>query len=248
MALTELTTNDLVPRLFDGARIAAMGYPDIVAPEQKVLRWLGTRECEYRNDAAEICRWHGLKKQRIPDAKSFFAAFGCSLTVFDIAEIRGGEVLCDLNESDGFIPGSLTKETVIAYDFVLDVGTIEHCFNIGQAALNMASLLKAGGIIYHGNPFYMPNHGFYSLNPTWFADFYGQPGFDLLWCKTLLKGGTEPIEVPLTKRFNMDTAQEMNIFAAARRTELRAISTSIMQTKYAALAAAGKPGVGDKNG
>lgn len=242
MALTTITTDDLVPRLFDGARIASFGYPDLVAPEDKVLRWLGKRECEYRKDSEEICRWHGLKKQRIPDAGSFFAAFGCQLDVYDIAEIRGGEIIADLNEPFMVDSGRMT------YDFVLDVGTIEHCFNIGTAARNMACLLAKGGIIYHGNPFYMPNHGFYSLNPTWFADFYGQPGFELLWCKTLLKGGTDPIEVPLTKRFNMDASQEINIFAAARRTELRAISTSIMQTKYAALAAAGKPGVGDKNG
>lgn len=244
MALTTITTDDLVPRLFDGARIASWGYPDIVAPEAKVLRWLGKRECEYRKDAANICAWHGLAKQRIPDARSFFAAFGCHLDVFDIAELRGGEITCyDLNED---MPAE--REDYWGYDFVLDVGTIEHCFNIGTAAANMASMLNHdGGIIYHGNPYQMGNHGFYGLNPTWFADFYGQPGFELLWCKMLPKGGTEPIEVPLTKRFNMDTAQEMNIFAAARRTSLGAINWPT-QTKYAALAAAGKPGVGEKNG
>lgn len=241
MALTTITTDDLVLRLFDGARIASFGYPDIVSSEQRVLRWLGTRECEYRKDAEEICRWHGLKKQRIPDAGSFFAAFGAKLDVYDIAEIRGAEIICDLNQPQDF-------EHLSCYDFVLDVGTIEHCFNIGQAAKNMASLLKADGIIYHGNPLAMGNHGFYGLNPTWFADFYGQPGFELLWCKIMPKGGTEAFDVPPTKRFLFENQPETNIFAAALRTELREISMSIMQTKYAALAAAGKPGVGEKNG
>lgn len=244
MALTKITCDDLVPRLFDGARVASFGYPDIVAPDNDVVRWLGKRECEYRADSEEICRWHGMEKRRIPDARSFFGAFGCKLDVFDVAEIRGGEIVRDLNEpwNDYFYAcGS-------EYDFVLDVGTIEHCFNIGQAMINMVCMLNANGIIYHGNPFVMGNHGFYGLNPTFFADFYGQPGFELLWCKLLPKGATadKAIEVPLTQRFGF-SGSETNIFAAARRTEFRAINFP-MQTKYAALAAAGKPGVGDSNG
>lgn len=217
--------------------VASCGYPDIVAPEIDVLRMLGKRECEYRKDSEEICRWHGLPKQRIPDAHSFFAAFGCILIVFDIAEVRGGEIILDLN-----YPADVTFNGL--YDFVLDVGTLEHCFNIGQAALNMAGLLKEGGMIFHSNPFMMGNHGFYGLNPTWFADFYGQDGLKLLWCKLMAKGGDEPMEVPLTARFQFEGG-ETNIFAAARRTAMKTISFPA-QTKYAALAAAGKSGVGSE--
>lgn len=245
MALTKITCDDLVPRLFEGARVASFGYPDIVAPDNDVVRWLGRRECEYRADSEEICRWHGMEKRRIPDARSFFGALGCKLDVFDIAQIRGGEIIADLNVEwrEGLYPFTWSS-----YDFLLDVGTLEHCFNIGIAAKNMAGLLNQGGIIYHGNPLWMANHGFYGLNPTWYADFYAQPGMELLWCKLLPKGGVEPMEAPLTQRFILDKPPEMNIFAAARRTEIMPISTSIMQTKYAALAAAGKPGAGDSNG
>lgn len=224
MALTTLVCESLIPLLKPGSRVAAMGYPDIVAPESRVDTWLGRKVCDYRQDAEKICKWHGMKPQRIPDAKSFFGAFGAHLDVFDIVQVRGDEILCDLN---------YPINDAGAYDFVLDVGTMEHCFNIGQAALNMAGLLGVGGIIFHGNPFFMPNHGFYSLNPTFFSDFYRQSGFELMWCKLLPKGGIDPVDAPLTERFIFDKPQEMNIFAAARRLELKEILFPI-QTKYRA--------------
>lgn len=240
MALTTFATDYLVPLIKEGSRIASFGYPDIVSSEKDVLMWLGKRECAYREDAETICKWHGLNPQRIPDAASFFEAFGATLDVFDIVQARGNEILCDLNEP-------MDAMYAQRYDFVLDVGTIEHCFNIGQAAKNMGALLNRNGIIIHGNPMVMGNHGFYGLNPTWFADFYGQPGFELLWCKLMEKGGTEAFNVPYTKRFIYDVAKEVNIFAAAKRTAILPIAWPT-QTKYAALVAAGKPGVGERNG
>lgn len=231
MALTPLVTEYLVPLLKDGMKIASMGYPDIVASESAVERWLDGRKCEYRDDAAKICKWHGMPIQRIPEAKSFFEAFGVTLDVFDLYQTRGDEILCDLNEP---IDNSMQGK----YDFVLDVGTLEHCFNIAQAARNMAGLLNKGGIILHSNPFSMGNHGFYGLNPTWFHDFYNQDGLELIWCFLMEKGSNQAIQVPMTKRFDCQTDKELNIFAAARRTEIQTILYP-QQTKYVALAAAG---------
>lgn len=229
MALTPLVTDYLIPQLKQGSRIASMGYPDIVASEGLVEKWLDGKSCEYRDDAAKICKWHGMKPQRIPESKSFFKAFGAELDVFDFYQTRGDEIVADLN---------VQYEVTGQYDFVLDVGTLEHCFNIAQAAKNMAGLLNVGGIILHSNPFSMGNHGFYGLNPTWFSDFYNQPGFGLKWCFLMEKGGNEIIQVPFTKRFDCQTDKELNIFAAAERTQLLAI-TYPQQTKYVALAAAG---------
>jgi hypothetical protein len=232
MALTTLVCNDLVQHLQPGQRIASLGYPDIVAPEVEVDKWLGREVIKYRDDSDKICKWHGIKPQRIPDSRSFFDAFECNLDVFDIYKARGDEIILDLNRT---WDGSKYAEN---YDYVLDVGTLEHCFNIGQAAKNAVSLLKVGGIIYHSNPFIMGNHGFYGLNPTWFADFYGQRGFELIWCKLMEKGGIEAIDAPKTQRFNHGTDRELNIFAAAKRIEIRNIVYPV-QTKYVALAAAG---------
>lgn len=238
MALTPLVTEYLVPLLKDGMKIASMGYPDIVASESAVERWLDGRQCEYRDDAAKICKWHGMPLQRIPEAKSFFKAFGVHLAVYDLYETRGDELLCDLNYPWSENHYDTNHNDLGKYDFVLDVGTLEHCFNVAQAAKNMAELLNKGGIILHSNPFSMGNHGFYGLNPTWFHDFYMQDGFELQWCFLMEKGSNQAIQVPMTKRFDCQTDKELNIFAAAKRTEIQAILYP-QQTKYVALAAAG---------
>jgi hypothetical protein len=224
VALTALITSMLAPRLKQqGARVASMGYPDMVAPPELLEELMGVRygALKYRDDSERICRWHGLKSRPIPDAHSFFGLMGASLDVYDIVETRGGEILCDLNE-----PMAHT----VPYDFVLDVGTIEHCFNIGQAAKNMAGLLGKDGVIFHSNPHNSGNHGFYGLQPTWFADFYGQDGFKLLFCKLMQKGSEEPVDVPLTGRFSCG-APEVNIFAAAQRVEVKPMKWPT-QTKY----------------
>lgn len=224
MALTALTTSMLLPQIKPGAKIASMGYPDMIAPLDLFERLMGVRfgALRYREDSEKICKWHGIKPiRRIPDAVSVFDMLDATLDVFDIVEARGGEIICDLNK-----PLHRAEQ----YDFVLDVGTIEHCFNIGQAAVNMAGLLREGGVIFHGNPHNSGNHGFYGLNPTWYADFYGQDGFKLLYCKLMQKGSEEPFEVPLTGRFSCG-APEVNIFACARREAIKPIIFP-MQSKY----------------
>lgn len=240
MALTALTTSMLLPLIKPGARVAACGYPDMIAPLDLMERLLGVRfgALKYRPDSDRICKRHGLKPRRIPDAQSVFGMLEAKLDVFDIVQERGDEILCDLNEPMFELKATEPIELVEryqSYDFVLDVGTLEHCFNIGQAAKNMVGLLKAGGIIFHGNPHCSGNHGFYGLQPTWYADFYGQDGFELLYCKLMVHGSDEPLDVPLTARFSFG-APEVNIFATARRNEIKPIIYP-QQTKYKGSAA-----------
>jgi hypothetical protein len=130
------------------------------------------------------------------------------------------------------------------YDFVIDVGSAEHCFNIGTAFVNMASLLKRGGVILHENPHDWGNHGFYGIQPTLYADFYGQPGFKLHEC-WLCPRGDEPIkDIERRKRFAYN-GPEANMIAIAERTEILPITFPV-QGKYKSMipqAAAGHTGV-----
>jgi SAM-dependent methyltransferase len=216
VALSLTQTAALVHVLKPFMRVASMGYPDIIAE-------IGDMPgLEYRADSEAICKRHGLRPRRIPDAHSFFALRSCKLDVYDVVQERGCEILCDLNYP--FEAGQ--------YDIVLDVGTAEHCFNIAQAMMNMAGLVKVGGVIIHENPFLAGNHGFYSLNPTFYADFYAANGFELLECKLAARdGGTA--EVSHTKRFRFEGA-ECNVFAMARRTTLQEFVFPV-QSKYKGL-------------
>lgn len=233
MALSVSMTDALGKIIDRGMRVASMGYPDMIAPEA-MIRDIAKDEFHglvYRGDSNEICARHGLSPRLIPDAHAFFNILGCELDVYDIVRERGCEILCDLNKPT-YLPND--------YDIVLDVGTSEHCFNIAQAVMNMAALVKVGGHIIHENPFNCGNHGFYSLNPTWYADFYAQNGFEVLQCRLATKDG-RGAEIPRTKRFQF-TGEEVNVFALARRVALRPFVFPV-QSKYAKLIpAAGVPG------
>ena len=239
MALSFSQTAALEQYLKPGMRVASLGYPDLIAPFAMFERMLDDKvhALGYRADSAAICKRHGLQDIAIPDAESFFKLMGCELDVYDIVQERGCEILCDLNNEWEHV-------TWMEYDIVLDVGTVEHCFAISNAIKNMAQLVKQGGIIIHENPFNNPNHGFFNLNPTFFADFYEANGFELLECKLVSRDGRETI-VPRTQRFRFNGG-EMNVFAMARRTRIQSFVMPT-QSKYAGLIpAAGVPGVPER--
>jgi hypothetical protein len=201
----------LLGRLKPGDAIASMGYPDIIFPPEKLRGLLGDRilGLKYRPESEKICKRHGVQKHDVPDAESLFELFGASLDVYDIVEERGGEIVCDLNYP-------LPAEACGQYDYVLDVGTLEHCFNVPQALVNMAALVKVGGFVMHENPFNWGNHGFWNLNPTLFHDFYTDNGFEIVECKLVLHKTDKVYDVPLTKRFQFNEG-EANVLTIAAR-------------------------------
>ena len=220
MALSLSQTGALLMMMKPGMRVASMGYPDIIADVGDIPG------LTYRADSAEICKRHGLSPRQIPDAEAYFALQGCKLTVYDIVRERGTEILCDLNHRLDPILKAFN------YDIVLDVGTLEHCFQIGQALINMAGMVKMGGYIIHENPFNWGNHGFYNLNPTLFADFYAVNGFELLECRLVDRAGNS-CDAPHTQRF-VFMEKEVNVFALAQRKEVKSFVFPA-QSKYAKL-------------
>ncbi|MGH6693484.1 MAG: hypothetical protein ACREF4_22690, partial [Gammaproteobacteria bacterium] len=117
-------------------------------------------------------------------------------------------------------------------DLLLDTGTIEHCFNIGQAAVNLATLVKQGGFIIQGLPFNMYNHGFYNINPTWFHDFFPDNGFEIVFLKGATDWLTAPkvFDLPPFSRFN-EAPPNAGIYVVARRVEVKPIKFPV-QRKY----------------
>lgn len=237
MALSLNQTAALGRILKPGMRVASMGYPDIIAPLEMIDKLIfvvqkplaDVQPFHMSEDSMQICARHGIPYRQIPDAHSLFAELGCKLDVYDVVAERGCEILCDLNEIGMGI--SYTRGGIHAcYDVVLDVGTAEHCFNIAQAMMNMAGLVKLGGYIVHENPFNCGNHGFYNLNPTFYADFYAANGFKMLTCFLAGRDGSQ-MAAPHTKRFRF-TAEEKNTFAMAQRTNIQPFVMPV-QSKYA---------------
>lgn len=145
--------------------ILSLSYPDLVMTKEACEEVTGIKPTKF-NDSH---KWHGLTEP-LPETLDVFEQLGSQLTCIDIVASRGVETVTDLN-----FPHELGQ-----YDLVLDCGTTEHCFNIGQALLNAANAVKLGGYIMHTPPLSMVNHGFYCLQPTLFYDFYTQNGWEIL--------------------------------------------------------------------
>jgi len=222
MALNSFLLGELAKRLKPGMRVASMGYPDIIADPREVARVMGAGiyRLKYQDDSQEISRFHNVDF-RIPKSESFFELMGATLDVYDIAKHRGNEIVVDLNEPFAVPDG---------YDIVIDCGTLEHCFHVGTAAINMASMLKKGGIIFHENPFNWANHGFWNINPTFYADFYGQPGFRVIGMWLAPKGETPEPQKFRNGRF-LYQGPEANNVVIAERTEVMPVN-HVVQWKY----------------
>ncbi len=200
-------------------RALAAGYPDIVVDDAILEKALGTLPEDSNHAAIKQC--HDSKN--IPkDAHAVFNALGYELDVIDIFKHRGTERIFDLN----------TKCFIGMYDMVIDHGTIEHCFNIGQAAINLANAVKVGGLMVQHLPLSMYNHGFYNLNPTWFHSFYPQNGFEILHFEGMM--GNQVFQLPGHQRFYFDETNITNnivMTMVAKRTTEQEIIIPI-QYKY----------------
>lgn len=205
-----------------GGKALSAGYPDMLVPLDNLCKALGAGKAVTipRDGASDtILQMHGFQERLkyAPDARAVFKALGYDLTVIDIHPERGCERIVDLNH-----PADLGE-----YDLVLDHGTIEHCFNIAQAAINLASAVKVGGCIVQHLPMSMFNHGLYNLNPTWFWSFYPKNGFEIV----RLEGFANPdkiAELPKHDGFSVDT-KDMLITMVAKRVEKKPVIYQMQQ-------------------
>lgn len=155
----------------------------------------------------------------VRDAREVLGTAGYSLDVVDIHVDRGCERVVDLN-----YPADLGE-----YDAVLDHGTIEHCFNVGTAALNLAGAVAEGGIIIHSLPMNGYNHGFYSFSPTWFHDLYSPAsGFDLVYLQAHSGNGETP-DIPPRVGFH-SLPDNTEVTAVARRLSVKPLAFPIQGT------------------
>jgi hypothetical protein len=194
----------------------SLGYPDILLDNAEARELFGVRLNGIHPQNDEAKKRHNFPRDLV-DTDELFRALGIVLTCVDYKVLRGNEVVADMNE-----PCDLGE-----FDIVIDPGTLEHCFNLPQAAMNVATSVKVGGHVVHMNPISCVNHGFYMLSPTWYADWYGQNGFELkrLW----ISDGKSVGDIDLTARVLVKN--ECWIYALAQKRESKALKWPI-QTKY----------------
>lgn len=220
---------DMVPHR--PVKMATIAYPDILVLPSVIEELCGetiAKSVRIREDSEKILGWHGLvgKLDGVVETRHFFSMLGVDVTVFDIHQVRGDELIQDMNEP-------LDQKFRNGFDIVYDGGTLEHCFNIGQAVKNCVQLARVGGYIYHVHPFNIANHGFYNFCPTFYHDFYGDNGHVLvskILARTSSLFDPKMIELPPVSRFLANWG-ESTIMAAAQKRHDNAVIWP-MQSKY----------------
>lgn len=190
--------------------VLSLGYPDLDATAEDVEKLFGYKPTRFDEKAG---RWHG-RKHPLPQTEELFDHLGVKLTIVDFVKDRGMEIVADLNEPHDF--GQ--------FDLVIDPGTLEHCFNIGQALMTAAESVKVGGYIFHLSPLNMPNHGFYNISPTLYHDFYSQNGWD-----AEMNVIPNPISVSSVDRFVITSEHIVRCLA---RRDVGGVMKMPIQTKY----------------
>lgn len=212
-------------------RCLELAYPDLIASEAEIAAIFGAeiaRGLPVRADSEPIMRHHGMvgRLPHVFDTHALFERLGMTIEVIDIAVNRGMERIVDLNDP---LPADLHQR----FDLLIDTGTLEHCFNVGQAFKNTCDAMRQGGVIVHGAPLNRFNHGFWSFNPTLYYDFLGDNGFHILWLKGVQAGPgvkTQVFDLPPFDRFN-EAPSGSAIIAVFERREIRPLAWPV-QRKY----------------
>ncbi len=90
----------------------------------------------------------------------------------DYSDYEAPDWILDLNAPD--TPDPLNAR----FDVVLDSGTLEHVFDIAAGLRHCVRMVRPGGRVIHLTPSSnCVEHGFYSVSPTLFADFYAASNF-----------------------------------------------------------------------
>jgi hypothetical protein len=217
MAIPTFALEILAPHM-KGARMLSLGYPDILATEEEVERLFGVRLTGSIDGELQ----HGVK-HKLVETKELCRLVGAKLDCVDVIKWRGFERIADLNEPQDF--GE--------YDLVIDPGTTEHCFNIGQAIMNAARAVRIGGRIYHSPPLFMVNHGFYNICPTALQDFYEQNGWVIERFEVRVRGSDIPVPITSSMAWkrNVKVAPEAGMIFMARRLTVAAPKWPL-QKKY----------------
>jgi SAM-dependent methyltransferase len=111
------------------------------------------------------------------DDITFFKALGFEhVQSIDASDYEQPDFVWDFNRP---APDSLKNR----FDVIFDGGSLEHIFEVGTAFRNISSMLKVGGrAIHHAPTHNFVDHGFFSLSPTLFYDYYEANHFTDLKC------------------------------------------------------------------
>ena len=132
----------------------------------------------------------------------------------------------------------LPQKLAHCYDTVIDVGTLEHVFNIGTALNNSAKLCSIGGRIIHilpANGFC--GHGFWQFSPELFYSLYSaENGFantDVYVANRWHSKGRYAVRKPSNgMRVNLQSNEEVYAMVVTQKTADKEAEWQVQQSDY----------------
>lgn len=131
---------------------------------------LGKQEVNY--SVEDVKKYVPNLPPQILSQDDFFKLLGFnSVESLDVTPNDGAEIIHNLNEP---LPAYLEDK----FDFIFDIGTTEHVFNVAEYMKSIVKMLKPNGVVFHATPAGGTcNHGFFNFQPTFYYSFYRANGF-----------------------------------------------------------------------
>ncbi len=152
-------TLENVENIFKSHNIVPKVLEESFDTKNRIPRWIGTPQGEFTNAQAVLT---------LLGAERVFAT--------DISDYENPDYIIDFNHD-------VNEQYHERFDVILDIGTLEHIFDVPTALSNITKMLKEGGevilILTSSNAI---DHGFYSFSPTLFFDFFTINGFSNFSC------------------------------------------------------------------
>jgi hypothetical protein len=186
-----LMAKEAIPLLSSFNSSCTLGFPDMGSSLEDLLKIFN------------------LKHINQPTFLSVLQALGFERNhVLDVSAYENADISVNLN----FPYDSDNK-----YDFIVDNGTLEHCFNVGQAFFNIKHMCSVGGVIFHNNPANWVGHGFWNMSPCVYFDFYRANGFEVnVYWRSVESGISTKIEYK-PKKTEVLPAKKYIIHAIAKK-------------------------------
>lgn len=173
-AAVHLLINEAARRPFHGT-IVTLGRQHVYVTAEEVASMADKHGVRLRKLPVELHREPSLSSKAFVSDDWLLKSMGFDEIIrVDYSNYESSDVLMDLNLAD--TPPELKNR----FDVVLDSGTLEHVFDIGAGFRHCARMVRHGGRVIHLTPSSnCVEHGFYSVSPTLFVDFYSASGFDI---------------------------------------------------------------------
>lgn len=129
----------------------------------------------------KIPEWEKTEYDNYANCQTILTLLGADkVYVADVSDYENPDIIMDFN-----VP--VDNKYHNKFDIILDIGTLEHIFNIPRALENIKLMCKPGGtIILFAPASNAINHGFYQICPTLFRDYFALNGFENFNCFILV--------------------------------------------------------------